>query len=263
LVDFPLFSVIFLNLHFRNEKKRKREDICDACDVAVDFIIAIYGCQHHFCLDCITKNIVCPNCNPTEKDFEYQVLMNFLNEEQESSLKIDKKKPKLCILKVEVNGIIHGVPETEHDIQCSCGLYFESESQLMKHLRKLLRTTEERTISCEICNKKFYTKNDLSKHKVIHSDEKKFSCTQCEQSFKLKSMLTRHMVVHTGERKHVCSSCNKTFTQRGDLLRHQSIHNDERKFDCTKCERKFRQKAHLMNHIQKIHNKIHVETMSD
>jgi len=169
---------------------------------------------------------------------------------------MDKENSELEIspssdnVKAEVNGIVHTRDTTINDkIKCTCGKCFGTETNLSKHVKRLVG----KNIACSVCNKMVYSNSDLKRHMVTHSDEKSFSCDKCTASFKLKSELYRHEVIHTGERKFKCSVCKKCFTQSGDLKRHQVIHNNERKYVCSMCPKAFKQNAHLQNHLRRIH----------
>ena len=47
-----------------------------------------------------------------------------------------------------------------------------------------------------------------------------FDCDVCERTFKFKSQLTIHKRTHTQEKALKCKNCNKSFTQKNSLTRH-------------------------------------------
>ncbi|XP_037135510.1 ras-responsive element-binding protein 1 isoform X3 [Syngnathus acus] len=53
---------------------------------------------------------------------------------------------------------------------------------------------------------------------------KKKTCDVCAKRFWSLQDLTRHMRSHTGERPYRCATCDRTFTLKHSLVRHQRIH---------------------------------------
>ncbi|KAH0617942.1 hypothetical protein JD844_016730, partial [Phrynosoma platyrhinos] len=56
------------------------------------------------------------------------------------------------------------------------------------------------------------------------ADKRKKICTVCNKRFWSLQDLTRHMRSHTGERPYKCQTCERTFTLKHSLVRHQRIH---------------------------------------
>ncbi|XP_017351139.1 ras-responsive element-binding protein 1 [Ictalurus punctatus] len=55
-------------------------------------------------------------------------------------------------------------------------------------------------------------------------DKRKKICNVCGKRFWSLQDLTRHMRSHTGERPYQCQTCDRTFTLKHSLVRHQRIH---------------------------------------
>ncbi|KAG7190062.1 hypothetical protein KM043_006204 [Ampulex compressa] len=85
-----------------------------------------------------------------------------------------------------------------------CGRRFVEKSSLAKHEQSHL-SGDQRTHTCDVCQKSFLHATDLSLHKKYHDPDKKFDCEQganeeilscdvCGITYKFMSSLTRHMV---------------------------------------------------------------------
>ncbi|CAH6802332.1 Rreb1 [Phodopus roborovskii] len=71
-------------------------------------------------------------------------------------------------------------------------------------------------------------KADSPKSMASKADKRKKVCSVCNKRFWSLQDLTRHMRSHTGERPYKCQTCERTFTLKHSLVRHQRIHQKAR-----------------------------------
>ncbi|XP_071067061.1 LOW QUALITY PROTEIN: ras-responsive element-binding protein 1 [Dasypus novemcinctus] len=67
-------------------------------------------------------------------------------------------------------------------------------------------------------------KTDSPRSAASKADKRKKVCSVCNKRFWSLQDLTRHMRSHTGERPYKCQTCERTFTLKHSLVRHQRIH---------------------------------------
>lgn len=79
---------------------------------------------------------------------------------------------------------------------------------------------------CPVCGVYF---TNLKNHLKVHTKERPFQCDICEKKFTQKINLTVHYRSHTGERPYKCKKCDKAFTQKGNLDTHVNKHHKHKK----------------------------------
>lgn len=84
-----------------------------------------------------------------------------------------------------------------------------------------------------------------------NASKKQFACDVCEKSFSAKNNLTYHKRIHTGEKPFKCGQCEKCFRQVTHLNVHARLHTGVTPFECEKCGKGFRQKSALDFHERK------------
>lgn len=138
----------------------------------------------------------------------------------------------------------------------------------MHHLKNHEKIHENKSeYECEICFKKFLTKDRLLSHIKIHG-EKKHRCSICNKGFISASQLAQHELSHQSETSFVCSSCGLQFNEKSKFDRHRKgncmennnlIENDtsRTKSICLVCNLAFDTVQELKRHM-KIHTNAHV-----
>ncbi|XP_062546856.1 zinc finger protein 14-like isoform X2 [Armigeres subalbatus] len=120
------------------------------------------------------------------------------------------------------------------------------------------RSTHVRKFQCEICARRFPTKQTLVKHvETAHEGkvaEKTKPCPYCGRKFSSNQKLQCHVDTHENNRRHKCKFCDKAFVQIANLRAHERIHTGEKPFVCRACPSAF-----ITSSGRKKHERSHVE----
>ncbi|XP_041052733.1 PR domain zinc finger protein 5 isoform X2 [Carcharodon carcharias] len=113
---------------------------------------------------------------------------------------------------------------------------------------------EKRPYTCEVCSKSFKRLDQVTAHKIIHSEDKPYKCKLCGKGFAHRNVYKNHKKTHSEERPFQCEECKALFRTPFSLQRHLLIHNSERTFKCDHCDATFKRKDTLNVHIQVVHD---------
>ena len=114
--------------------------------------------------------------------------------------------------------------------------------------------TGEKPFKCNFCCQSFAQRGNKVRHEIIHTNEKPFECRFCCQRFALKSNKIRHERIHTNEKTHEWPICPKTFARLESKICHEHIHTGEKPYKCDICQKTFTTNSNKIHH-EKIHLK--------
>ena len=142
-----------------------------------------------------------------------------------STIKPSKPKKMTKCLYCEYtssNISLHMYKEHDHRVvYCDlCGKKCR-ETDLNRHLKRI---HEREKVLCKICGKEFASEDYLLRHmKTMHTsnEEKPFKCTHCEKAFMTKKNLENHMNMHLGLKPYKCQFCGQGFQNQSNRLAHQ------------------------------------------
>ena len=132
-----------------------------------------------------------------------------------------------------------GHEENPLNFKCNfCNKAFFTQEILTLHTKSLHDDNEKP--KCEFCDQTFTQKTRILKHvREVHSnDPNYFQCNICEKSFSCKYNLTTHKKIHDNEYAK-CDLCDKTFSNKSNLMKHMiEVHdgNVANIFQCNFCE---------------------------
>lgn len=95
-----------------------------------------------------------------------------------------------------------------------CSKGFSVRSRLLEHE---MRHEDKPVGICFICGFEAKSFAGLRTHKNIHL-ENSYDCTECDKKFYSKQGLARHVILHKGG--HVCDTCSKIFPSEEKLQKH-------------------------------------------
>ncbi|KAF5306261.1 hypothetical protein FQA39_LY08959 [Lamprigera yunnana] len=110
--------------------------------------------------------------------------------------------------------------------------------------------SEEKDYSCETCNRKFFSQENLDMHMHAHADTKKFACSYCKKTFLTNEKLEAHVTSKCQMRQYECQYCGRRFTRPHEKVKHERIHTGEKPHKCEICGKAFRVSYCLTLHMR-------------
>ncbi|CAH0725691.1 unnamed protein product, partial [Brenthis ino] len=146
--------------------------------------------------------------------------------------------------------------KTTNKMNCDiCNKKFHSREYLDMHmsvhnLDKVIVGKQDKSLPymCLYCNRKFARPHEKVKHERIHTGEKPHSCEICGKAFRVSYCLTLHMRTHTGARPYACPHCDKRFKAHSVYNHHLLTHSEVRAYKCPFCPKAFKTSVQLAGH---------------
>nr|XP_027197368.1 polycomb protein PHO-like isoform X2 [Dermatophagoides pteronyssinus] len=159
----------------------------------------------------------------------------------------------------EKSNVVKGLRPCPH-----CGKVFRNTYKLNRHLY-VHKDPSEKPFMCnwDNCNYRSISKNDLNRHRMIHTGEKPYVCEVggCEKRYSRADKLRHHKLsVHFKDltkKEQICiwPGCNFQCLSKSELNRHQSTHQTI-KCNYIGCDKIFDKVDKLKKHREKDHIKI-------
>ena len=151
-----------------------------------------------------------------------------------------------------------GIPSSDRvNFYCHfCGLGLEYRWELQLHMKNKHNDLSVGTLRFTEHQKNFLT---LSESHLNEGGDRKslmkyHYCEFCPYKSYIKNDVIRHRRVHTGERPYKCKYCQYSATQRISIINHERIHTGEKPFQCDLCDYRAAHKRSLDIHFKKFHN---------
>lgn len=169
--------------------------------------------------------------------------------------KMSQSKPFHCdkcdkTLSSKANLIRHKLIHETPQFEClGCKKTFHTEWLLKRH--NISHTGDTNHI-CTVCGARFASSYNLRRHEEdTHLQQKRIKCDICEKTFKRKEQLSVHVLSHSGEKPHKCSKCGKGFVVKRYLKRHSCKKAMDFPPKCRLCGKQFAKAKYLKQHISK------------
>ncbi|XP_070070665.1 zinc finger protein 660 isoform X2 [Drosophila takahashii] len=113
----------------------------------------------------------------------------------------------------------------------SCSKVYTAERSLKYHIKRAHKRTHtleapDSLHICEECGKSFVRRALLTRHKRIHGKDRKYSCEFCDQRFYTKENMVDHLQRKHGNKNLIrCRKCGRIFRSSLALSNHLKKHD--------------------------------------
>ena len=131
------------------------------------------------------------------------------------------------------------VAENEREFECSiCGMKSDRKDVVWTHTKLVHIKQKTKMFFCRICPSEFSSSEARRLHEKSDHSDVEIECELCEKKFLTKDYLQRHKTqVHFNTEKEKCVYCGKQMTNL--KLHMQAVHLKEKLHECAHCEKGF------------------------
>lgn len=139
-----------------------------------------------------------------------------------------------------------------HNFQCEeCGFTTYSERTIRRHVYSHTGTYP---FTCEVCDRGFVFRFELTAHHARRHLHQKLHCHLCSRIFFIKERFDKHLSAHQENWGFTCPICGQLFETQGYLENHQLRHSGKTPYECTDCGKCFSAPQGLTFHKQQHHH---------
>jgi transcription elongation factor Elf1 len=121
------------------------------------------------------------------------------------------------------------VHASERNFLCTtCSATFKTKDNLKDHMK-----THNKALACDVCDKRFARRFQLTEHRLLHNDPSAFTCMVCGHKYSTASYLKRHMRAHENGNVR-CRVCGVDVNALSMHYHMKNAHPLDR-FRCGKC----------------------------
>lgn len=145
---------------------------------------------------------------------------------------------------------VHNSTSERHSMCPHCGKLVKNVRSHVQHVHKKLKK-----YSCDMCDKKFFSKHGVREHFRVHTNERPFKCkaTGCDKSFKQAGQLKQHQERHGPRQAFICDVCGLNVSTKYYLIEHRKAHFQVASFNCDECNATFSKPNYLKDHKKNMH----------
>lgn len=128
-----------------------------------------------------------------------------------------------------------------------CNLIFRFNIDLKRHITEM-NGTENHIFHCELCEKRYGTKDNVRCH--LQQFHKEYKCIECKTIIKGRHNLYVHRrKFHVKKSEIICIECGKTFLNNDILKRHiNGVHRKQLNYECHICGQRCQTSSNLRTH---------------
>ena len=211
-----------------------------------------YTCNRPTILNACKQPIVLPSVSPMTLRTNHGLVT--YNSDQINDISKLRVSASQCLGRARLK--VHMLTHRQGTVECNvCDKKFNSKDAIKLHSRI---HTGEAAVTCPMSNKSITQSSNLKMHLQTHitTNERRFKCKVCGKSFQMKYQMKEHVKCHENARAYLCHVCGKSFNTLSYIISHIHTHNGGRKkaYRCEICNKSFTGPSTVRQHKMKSHN---------